>query len=76
LSPANLKDSAYFDPKAVTVLAEKCRSMETSQISARDNLAMVSVVTTLLLDKLYIRDFDSRIPVKLPEEISRWKAPV
>jgi hypothetical protein len=49
--------------------------MEFSQISARDNLAMVSVVTTLLLDKLFIRDFDSRIPAELPQEISRWKAP-
>jgi asparagine synthase (glutamine-hydrolysing) len=75
LSPANLKDSSYFDPGAVSSLVEKCRSMENSQISARDNLAMVSVVTTLLLDKLYIRDFDSRIPVELPEEIYKWKAP-
>jgi asparagine synthase (glutamine-hydrolysing) len=76
LSPGNLKDSAYFDPMAVTALAEKCRVMENSRISARDNLAMVSVITTLLLDKLYIRDFDSRIPADLPEEISRWKVPV
>lgn len=76
LSPGNLKDSFYFNPEAVISLAEKCRGMETSRISARDNLAMVSVVTTLLLDKLYIRDFDSRIPAELPEEISRWKAPV
>ena len=76
LSAENLKDNAYFDQTAVAALVEKCRAMENSQISARDNLAMVSVVTTLLLDKLYIRDFDSRIPVKLPEEICRWKAPV
>ncbi|MCX5708592.1 MAG: asparagine synthase (glutamine-hydrolyzing) [Candidatus Omnitrophica bacterium] len=76
LSAENLRDNAYFDPRAVTSLLGKCRAMESSQISARDNLAMVSVVTTLLLDKLYIRDFDFRIPAELPEEISRWKAPV
>jgi asparagine synthase (glutamine-hydrolysing) len=76
LSPAYLKDSDYFDSKAAGVLVDKCRLMETSKISARDNLAMVSVVTTLLLDKLYIRDFDSRVPADLPEEIAKWKAPV
>jgi asparagine synthase (glutamine-hydrolysing) len=76
LSPESLRDNPYFDPAAASSLAEKCRGMESSRISARDNLAMVSVVTTLLLDKLYIRDFDSRIPAELPEEISRWKAPV
>jgi len=76
LSAKNLRENAYFDSKAVSCLVEKCRAMENYQISARDNLAMVSVVTTLLLDKLYIRDFDSRIPAQLPEEICKWKAPV
>jgi asparagine synthase (glutamine-hydrolysing) len=75
LSADNLKTSDYFDREAVTSLVNKCRNMESSQVSARDNLAIVSLITTLLLDKMYIRDFDSHVPAELPQEIAKWKAP-
>jgi asparagine synthase (glutamine-hydrolysing) len=58
LTPRNLKESGYFDPVAVASLVKKCRGLEPSSVSARDNLAVVSIMTTLLLDKMYIRDFN------------------
>ena len=60
LSADNIKQTGYFNPIAVAQLMKKCRSMESSLVSAKDNMAVVSVVTTLLVDKLFIRDFDSR----------------
>ena len=60
LSEENIRKTGYFNPVAVAQLMKKCRSMESSFVSAKDNMAVVSVVTTLLVDKLFIRDFDSR----------------
>ena len=60
LSADNIKQTGYFNPIAVAQLMKKCRSMESFLVSAKDNMAVVSVITTLLLDKLFIRDFDSR----------------
>ena len=60
LSADNIKQTGYFNPIAVAQLMKKCRSMENSLVSAKDNMAVVSVITTLLLDKLFIQDFDSR----------------
>lgn len=59
LSPGNLKETGYFDPVAVAALIKKTRDMDASLISARDNLAIVSIITTLLLDKMYIKEFSS-----------------
>jgi asparagine synthase (glutamine-hydrolysing) len=60
LSCEALKETGYFDPVAVENLIKKCRSIDTNLISAKDNMALCSVITTQLLDKLFIRDFDCR----------------
>lgn len=60
LSEDNIKKTGYFDPVAVAWLIKKCRNLESSLISARDNMAVVGVITSLLLDKLFIRDFGPR----------------
>ncbi len=67
LSKSHLEETGYFDPALVAALIKKCRILDPSLISSRDNLAIVSVITTLLLDKMFIRDFSSRIPDLLPE---------
>jgi asparagine synthase (glutamine-hydrolysing) len=58
LSEGNLKKTEYFDPAAVAQLIKKCRGLKSSLISTKDNMAVVSVITTMLLDKLFISDFD------------------
>ncbi len=59
LSEENIKKTGYFEPAAVENLIKKCRKLESHLVSAKDNMAVVSVITTLLLDKIFIRDFDS-----------------
>ncbi len=69
LSPDYLEKTGYFDSESVAALVKKCQTMNVASISARDNLAMVSVITTLLLDKIFIQDFESRLAQPLPEQI-------
>jgi len=57
LSQEHIKKSGYFDPLAIINLVKKCKGMDSSLISAKDNMAFVGVITTLLLDKLFIRNF-------------------
>jgi asparagine synthase (glutamine-hydrolysing) len=57
LSDSRVRRTDYFDPAGVAALVSKCSRMDTASISARDNMALVLVVTTLLLDQLFIRDF-------------------
>ena len=56
LSEENLLRTNYFDPLTVTKLVKKCKSMDSNLISARDNMAVVGIITTLLLDRLFITE--------------------
>ena len=61
LSTSNLTKTGYFNPIAVRGLIKRCKDRNNPRISARYNMAVVGVLTTLLCDKMFIRDFDSRI---------------
>jgi hypothetical protein len=39
----------------VGMLADKCKKAETGSVSARDNMAAVAVITTLLLHEYFIK---------------------
>jgi len=58
LSEANLKSSGLFNPKAVQLLAKKCR--QSPVLGFRDNMALVGIVSTLLLQDLFIKKFDAK----------------
>ncbi len=49
----------FYQNDKIGSLIKKCRKLESHLISAKDNMSVVSVITTLLLDKIFIRDFDS-----------------
>lgn len=53
LSEGRLRDAGYFEPAAVRRLVEKCR--EGRAIGFADNMAFVGVLSTMLLDDLFIR---------------------
>jgi asparagine synthase (glutamine-hydrolysing) len=53
LSPARLRQSNLFDPAAVTKLVSKCRAGQGS--GAADNMAFVGVLSTMLVDELFVR---------------------
>lgn len=56
LSEENLARTNYFDPSAVTTLVKKCKSADSNLLGARDNMAIVGIITTLLLDRLFIKE--------------------
>ncbi len=58
LSEKNLRNTGYFNPKAVSMLLRKCRRSQV--IGFKDNMAVVGIISTLLVHKMYIEDFDSR----------------
>lgn len=56
LSEENLKKTRYFNPALTAKLARKCKTADTNQLSAKDNMAITGVITTLLLDKLFLKN--------------------
>ncbi|RTZ97532.1 MAG: asparagine synthase (glutamine-hydrolyzing) [Deltaproteobacteria bacterium] len=58
LSKDSLKKTGYFNPGKVSKLIAKCRRQHGRILSERENMALVGILSTQLLDKLFIRDFD------------------
>ena len=52
-SESRIRDSGYFDAKATTKLFEKCRQGRV--IGFGDNMAFVGILSTMLVDELFIR---------------------
>jgi len=75
LSAENLRSTNYFDPAAVENLVKKCKTMDPNLISAKDNMALVAVISTLLLHKLFVKDFSAQEDVPLPEGAIQWSVP-
>lgn len=75
LNKEALQRSGLYDHSRVAMLVKKLRGMDARSISARDNMAAVAVVTTQLLEKLYIREFSLRLNEALPQELASWKPP-
>ncbi|MFA5118299.1 MAG: asparagine synthase (glutamine-hydrolyzing) [Candidatus Omnitrophota bacterium] len=62
LSENNLKKTNYFDPLMVTNLVKKCKTTDTSLLSAKDNMAIVGIITALLLHKQFIVENSRQFP--------------
>jgi asparagine synthase (glutamine-hydrolysing) len=52
LEPGHLAARGYFDPPAVTRLAQKCKEGKT--VSFGDNMAVVGIVSTMLADWMHV----------------------
>jgi asparagine synthase (glutamine-hydrolysing) len=57
LSEASLKHTGYFDPAKVQRLTAKCRQQDGRLVSERENMALVAILSTLLLDHQFIQNF-------------------
>ena len=55
LSQHSLRESGYFHPQAVALLAKKCRAG--GFLGFKDHMAAVGIVSTLLLHDLFINNF-------------------
>jgi len=53
LAPAAIARTGYFEPRAVTRLAKKCRATR-GAVSAGDNMAFMAILSTQLLHSCYV----------------------
>jgi asparagine synthase (glutamine-hydrolysing) len=53
LCPGRIREAGYFDATAVTKLFDKCR--QGKAIGFVDNMAFVGILSTMLLDELFVR---------------------
>ena len=53
LEPGRLRQAGYFDPQSVGRLLEKCRRGKAT--GAVDNMAFVGILSTMLLDEMFVR---------------------
>jgi asparagine synthase (glutamine-hydrolysing) len=65
LSEASIKEKGYFDAKRVSRLASKCRRQGDTLLSERENMALVGILSTQLLDHLFVKEF----PIDPVEEL-------
>ena len=69
LSDTRLREAGYFDPVAVAKLVNKCRAGKV--IGFSDNMAFVGILSTMLVDELFIRGrqmaaLNQTIPMRAP----------
>ena len=68
LSESALGKSGYFDAARVARLVAKCRKQEGQLLSERENMALVGILSTQLVDHHFIRNFPA-YPVPEPEDV-------
>jgi len=56
LSEDNLRKTGYFNPERVAMLVAKCK--KGSAIGFKDNMAFIGILSTQILDRIFLRDFD------------------
>ncbi len=66
LSETRIAEGGYFDPEKVSRLIAKCRSQRGSLLSERENMALVAILSTQLIDQQFIRAFPAH-PAVMPE---------
>jgi asparagine synthase (glutamine-hydrolysing) len=68
LSDDSLKRTGYFNPARVAKLSEKCRKQDGALLSERENMALVGIISTQLLDQHFIRNFPA-VPIQEPQNV-------
>ncbi len=68
LSEEAIKSKGYFDHRKVARIAAKCIQNRGQLLSERENMALVAILSTQLLDHLFIRNFPA-FPIQEPENV-------
>ncbi len=68
LSETAIRQAGYFDPVKVSRLAAKCRQQKGDLLSERENMALVGILSTQLVDHLFIKNFPA-YPIQEPEDV-------
>jgi len=61
LSSKRIQETGYFQVKPVEQLVQKCRTTPHNLIGARYNMAIVGIITTMLLDDMFVRNASEHI---------------
>ena len=67
-SSGGIRLTGYFNNAKVAKLSEKCRKQEGTLLSERENMALVGIISTQLLDHQFIRNFPAH-PVQEPQNV-------
>jgi len=57
LSRKSLEETGYFSPEKAGRLVDKCRKQEGALLSERENMAVIGIISTQLLDHHFIRSY-------------------
>ena len=68
LSETAIRQAGYFDPKKVARLVAKCRQQKGDLLSERENMALVGILSTQLVDHHFIKNFPA-YPIQEPEDV-------
>ena len=68
LSDKNIKHAGYFENRKIQRLLSKCRHQQGKLVSERENMALVGILSTQLVDHLFIRNFPA-YSMKVPENV-------
>lgn len=73
LSERALQQTGYFNPAKVVKLVEKCRKGQGHLLSERENMALVGIISTQLLDYQFLRNFPAYLNQE-PKNVKIFKA--
>jgi asparagine synthase (glutamine-hydrolysing) len=68
LSERSLKEKGYFHSGRVAKLVDKIRRQDGQLLSERENMGLIGILSTQLLDEMFIKNFPYH-PVVEPEEV-------
>jgi asparagine synthase (glutamine-hydrolysing) len=68
LSDKNIKKTGYFEKNKVQRLLSKCRHQDGKLASERENMALVGILSTQLVDHQFIRNFPG-YSINVPENV-------
>lgn len=68
LSEKSLREKGYFNAGKITKLVNKIKSQAGHLLSERENMATIGVLSTQLLDEMYIKKYPFH-PVREPENV-------
>jgi len=57
LSEGSIKEKGYFHPTKVTRLVEKVRRQDGQLLSERENMGLIGILSTQLMDEMFIKNF-------------------
>jgi asparagine synthase (glutamine-hydrolysing) len=73
LSEKAIRQSGYFDAAKVARLINKCRLQKGNLQSERENMALVGILSTQLVDHMFIRNFPA-YPIQEPENVKIYSS--